>query len=67
MGNHGLRLGVQELTRTGMTPDDASDIAACIANALNGEDPDQLKARAKTLARRFDQTRFTSPLHSDRN
>ena len=67
LGNHGLRLGVQELTRTGMTPDDASDIAACIANALNGEDPDQLKARAKTLARRFDQMRFTSPLHSDRN
>ena len=28
---------------------------------------DQLKARAKTLARRFDQMRFTSPLHSDRN
>lgn len=59
LGGHGLRMGVQELTRTGMTPEDAAEIAACIAAALQGEDPDQLKARAKTLAGRFRDMRFT--------
>ena len=59
LGGHGLRMGVQELTRTGMTPEDADEIAACIAAALQGEDPDLVKTRAKTLAGRFRQMRFT--------
>lgn len=59
LGGHGLRMGIQELTRTGMTPDDAGDIATCIAAALRGGNPDELKARAKTLAERFDQICFT--------
>ena len=59
LGGHGLRMGVQELTRTGMQPEDAKDIAACITAALQGEQPDQVAARAKTLAGRFRDMRFT--------
>ena len=59
MGGEGLRIGVQELTRTGMDPEDAGAIAACIAAALRGGDPGQLKAHAKDLAGQFRQMRFT--------
>jgi len=64
-GGQCLRLGVQELTRTGMVPKDAEDIAACIVAALKGEDPDQVKARVKDLAQRFRQMCFTLNATSD--
>ena len=37
MGTSGLGIGVQEVTRWGMTPMEAPDIAACIVAALSGE------------------------------
>lgn len=58
-GGQCLRLGVQELTRTGMTPEDANPIAECIIAALNGAHPEQLKKRVKELAERFCQVCFT--------
>ncbi len=60
LGKHGLRVGVQELTRTGMEPKDAIDIAACISAALHGEKPQQVAKRAKALAGRFRAMRFTT-------
>jgi len=59
LGGHGLRLGVQELTRTGMDPEDADEIADAIADALKGEDPATIRARVKELCGRFRQMRFS--------
>ena len=59
LGTHGLRLGVQELTRRGMTTADAPAIAACIADVLEGRDLGGARERAIELARGFDQMRFT--------
>ena len=39
VGTSGLRMGVQEVTRWGMTPADAPDIADCIVAALSGGSP----------------------------
>ncbi len=59
MGSHGLRMGVQELTRTGMDPEDAGEIADCIAAALQGEEPRQVAMRVKSLAGRFHDMCYT--------
>ena len=59
MGRHGLRIGVQEVTRYGMTEADAPDIAGCILDAVSKRDPDGAKERAIAMARRFDTVRFT--------
>lgn len=58
-GNSGLRLGVQEVTRWGMTPEDAPDIADCIVDALSGENPETVKPKVAQMARRFDTIQFT--------
>ena len=55
----GLRLGVQEVTRWGMTPEDAPEIADCIVDALAGKSPDDVKPKVAQLARRFDTVQFT--------
>ena len=60
LGTHGLRIGVQELTRTGMTEADVPEIADCIVDALKEEDPEQVRSRVRDLANRFRQVRFTS-------
>ncbi len=59
VGKSGLRLGVQEVTRMGMTPEDAPDIADIIVDALSGEDPEKVKPKVAELARRFDTHQFT--------
>ena len=55
----GLRLGVQEVTRWGMTPEDAPEIADCIVDALAGKSPNDVKPKVAQLARRFDTVQFT--------
>lgn len=55
----GLRLGVQEVTRWGMTPEDAPEIADCIVDALTGKSIDEVKPEVARLARRFDTVQFT--------
>ena len=59
MGRHGLRIGVQEVTRYGMTEADAPDIAGCILDVVSKRDPDGARERAAAMARRFDTVRFT--------
>lgn len=59
VGKSGIRLGVQEVTRMGMTPEDAPDIADCIVSALSGQAPDRVKPKVTELARRFDTVKFT--------
>ncbi|MBS10559.1 MAG: serine hydroxymethyltransferase [Gemmatimonadetes bacterium] len=56
-GSHGLRIGVQEVTRYGMDEDDADAIAGCIVDAMAGES--SVKERAIELANRFKTVRFT--------
>ena len=59
VGISGLRLGVQEVTRWGMTPEDAPEIADCIVDALAGEDPEKVKPKVTRLAKRFNTIQFT--------
>ena len=59
VGTSGLRLGVQEVTRWGMTPEDAPDIADCIVDALSGEDPEKVKPKVARVAQRFRTIQFT--------
>ena len=59
VGKSGLRMGVQEVTRWGMTPADAPDIAECIVDALSGGNPEELKPKVAKVAQRFDTIQFT--------
>lgn len=59
VGTSGLRFGVQEVTRWGMTPEDASDIADCIIDALSGQSPDTVKSKVARVAQRFNTIQFT--------
>ncbi len=59
IGTSGLRIGVQEVTRWGMTPADAPDIAACIVSALSGGTSEELKPEVAKVACRFDTILFT--------
>lgn len=59
LGTHGLRIGVQEVTRYGMTPADAPEIGDCILNALRGDNPEDVKRRVIALAHRYNRIRFT--------
>lgn len=59
VGTSGLRFGVQEVTRWGMTPKDAPDIADCIVAALSGESPDTVKPKVAQVAQRFNTVQFT--------
>ena len=59
LGVHGLRIGVQEVTRRGMTAADVPEVADCVVHALKGEDFEGAKRRAIELAGRFNQMRFT--------
>ena len=59
VGKSGLRMGVQEVTRWGMTPADAPDIAECIVAALSGGSPEELKPKVAKVARRFNKIQFT--------
>ena len=59
VGKSGLRMGVQEVTRWGMTPADAPDIAECIVDALSGGNPEELKPKVAKVASRFNKIQFT--------
>lgn len=59
LGTHGLRLGVQELTRRGMSKVDVPEIADCIVEGLSGKDIKNVKQKVVKLAKRFSQIRFT--------
>ena len=59
LGTHGLRIGVQEVTRRGMIETDAPEIADCIVGVLHGRNHADVKRRVIALAKRFNQIRFT--------
>lgn len=59
VGKSGLRIGVQEVTRWGMTSADAPDIAECIVAALSGGSPEKLKPKVAKVASRFSKIQFT--------
>ena len=59
LGAHGLRIGVQEVTRYGMTPADAPEIADCIVSALCGDNLEDVRRNVIALANRFNRIRFT--------
>jgi glycine hydroxymethyltransferase len=59
LGAHGLRIGVQEVTRRGMTAADVPEVADCIVGALKGDDLEAVKRQATALAGRFNGMRFT--------
>ncbi len=59
LGTHGLRIGVQEVTRYGMTKANAPEIAGCILDVLSQRDPAGARERAISLARQFNRVRFT--------
>ena len=50
LGAYGLRIGVQEVTRRGMTEVDVPEVADCIVNALKGDNLDAVKRQATALA-----------------
>ena len=58
LSTHGLRIGVQEVTRYGMTPEDAPAMADCIVRALGGDNLEGVKRNAIALANRFNRIRF---------
>lgn len=59
VGNAGLRFGVQEVTRWGMKPKDAPDIAECIVEALSGNSPELVKPKVEKVAKRFNTLQFS--------
>ena len=59
LGAHGLRIGVQEVTRHGMTAADVPEVADCIVDALKGDKQKAVKKRVAALAGRFNGMRFT--------
>ena len=56
-GRHGLRIGVQEITRFGMTEKDADQIAGLVVEAMEGGDG--VGERVAALARTFCDVQFT--------
>lgn len=55
----GLRLGTQELVRTGMQPSDMEDVAELYARViLKDEDPASVRDEAAELASRFDEVHY---------
>ena len=59
LGSHGLRIGVQEVTRRGMMAAEVPEVADCIVDALRGDNLEAVKGRAAALAGRFNGMRFT--------
>ena len=56
-GTHGLRIGVQEVTRFGMTPDDAGPVADCIVDGMSGKE--EVGDRVRKLVKKFSKVQFT--------
>lgn len=58
-GQHGLRIGVQEVTRFGMNPEDADAIAECVVDGMTEQAG--VRERVTDLADRFSDLRFSMP------
>ncbi|MEC7504698.1 MAG: serine hydroxymethyltransferase, partial [Candidatus Thermoplasmatota archaeon] len=55
----GLRLGVQELTRVGFTPDDMEEVARCYARVLlHEEDPAKVRLDVHALKDQHQTVRY---------
>lgn len=60
LGDDGIRLGLQELTRRGATPDDMPAVAELIADTVTRRRaPEAVRERARELAVGFDRIGFT--------
>lgn len=60
LGDAGIRLGLQELTRRGATPDDMPDVAELIADVVAGRrSPEVVRNRTRELAARFSRIGFS--------
>ena len=60
LGDAGIRLGLQELTRRGATRDDMPAVAEAIADVILGRRPvEAVRARTRELAAGFDRIGFT--------
>jgi glycine hydroxymethyltransferase len=57
VGEQGLRVGVQEITRYGMVEEDAGEVAGCIVDGMAGREG--VKERVTALADRFREVKFT--------
>ncbi|MFC2968943.1 serine hydroxymethyltransferase [Acidimangrovimonas pyrenivorans] len=55
---NGLRIGTPELVRWGVTPGDAPELAALIAEALRSNAPESIAPRVAALRARFDKLHF---------
>ena len=58
---NGLRIGTPELVRRGVTPADASALAALIAEALRSNAPETIAPRTRALRARFQGLHFVTP------
>ena len=55
---NGLRIGTPELVRWGVTPEHAPRMAALIARALRGNDPDALLSEVSDWRQSFDRLHY---------
>ena len=59
MSPSGLRLGVQELTRHGMGPQEMEQVAECFRRALiDNEDPSKVKETVKSIRLGFQEVKY---------
>lgn len=56
----GLRVGTNELTRIGMSPEDTPELAGLMADALRGQDPETTAPRVSTFRQRFKSVCFAA-------
>lgn len=54
----GIRLGAQEMTRTGMKESDMKEVASFIARVCKGEDPAKVKEDVKAFKKQFTSVKY---------
>ena len=60
LGDAGIRLGLQEVTRRGATPDDMPEVANLITDVVaRRRTPEAVRDRTRELAARFNRIRFS--------
>jgi glycine hydroxymethyltransferase len=60
LGEAGIRLGLQEVTRRGATPDDMPEVAVLVADVVaRRRTPETVRDRTRELAAQFNQIRFS--------
>ena len=57
---NGIRLGTQELTRWGLTPDDMGAVASLFARVLRGDDPVAVRTEVVAFRRQLADVHFVS-------